>query len=362
MKTREEAILFEEISVLLEKVEKADIPPELKTKTIRMVNRLQRMAQFGSYSTEYENISAYVDWVTGLPWTKRTDDNLNLEQAEKTLGSSHYGMEAVKTRILEYISVLNLTEERRKGTMQISTGPLAATRSTVICFLGLPGTGKTSVSYSIADALDREFVRIAMGGMGNANQLRGEPRSVPAAEPGLVIKGLRQAQSRNPVILLDEIDRVAENAQAGITGVLLELLDPEQNSAFTDHYINFPFNLSEVLFLITCNSTRNIANAVLDRLEVIEMQPYSDEEKTIIGKEYLLPRALKTCGLSPNQIIIDDKLWSLIIRPLGYDAGIRTLDRTINTICRRVARKVVESGNENEVFEITKDNIKEFIV
>lgn len=359
---QEQPVLFEEIEALLEKVKSAEIPPELETKTLRMARRLQRMSEFGGYSTEYENIATYVNWVVSLPWTKRTEDNLNLEEAKKVLDTSHHGMEKVKNRILEYISVLNLTEERRKGTMQINTGPLAATRSAVICFVGLPGTGKTSVAYSIANALDRQFVRIAMGGMGNTSQLRGEPRSIPAAEPGLIIKGLKQAQSKNPVILLDEIDRVAEKAQAGITGVLLELLDPEQNTAFTDHYINFPFNLSEALFLTTCNSTKNIANAVLDRLEVIEMPPYNDEEKKIIAKDYLLPRALKTNGLEPDQVVIKEDLWPSIIRPLGYDAGIRTLDRTINTICRRVARKVVESGNEDKVFKITEENIKEFIV
>ncbi len=355
-------ILFEEVEALQKKAASAQIPPELETKTLRMVKRLQRMSELGGYSSEYETIANYIDWVVALPWNKRTEDNLDLEKAKNVLDNSHYGMGKVKNRILEYISVLNLTEERREGKMQINTGPLASTRSAVICFLGLPGTGKTSIAYSIAKALDREFIRIAMGGMGDSNQLRGEPRSIPAAEPGLVIKGLRQAESRNPVILLDEIDRVAEKAQAGITGVLLELLDPEQNNAFTDHYINFPFNLSEVLFLITCNSTRNIANAVLDRLEVIEMPPYDDAEKKIIAKDYLLPRALETCGLEKNQVEIEENLWQQIIRPLGYDAGIRTLDRTINTICRRVARKAVESGNGGEVFKVTEENVKEFIV
>ena len=354
--------LFKEVEELNKKVEAAILPPELKSRAERMIERLNRMAKLGGYSAEYESISRYVDWIVSLPWDKSSKEILDLKRAQRVLDKNHYGMKKVKDRILEYLAVKKLTLERSKeqgAGNQIIHGPRAESRAAVLCFVGLPGIGKTSVAYSIAEALGRKFVRIAMGGMGSVGQLRGQSRVFPDAEPGLIIKNLRRAGVNNPVLLLDEIDRVTEQGWSGIMGVLLELLDPEQNAAFVDHYVDFPFNLSNVLFLCSANNTRNISNAVLDRLEIIEMPAYTDEEKLHIGRDYLLPRTLVDCGLKPDQLVIQEELWPKIIRPLGYDAGIRTLDRTLHGICRKVARKIVEGKGDK--FILTSENIKEFL-
>jgi len=350
--------LFKEIEQLDKKVKEATLPPELRNRAERMIERLNRMAKLGGYSAEYESISRYVDWIVSLPWDKSSKEVLDLKKTQEILDKNHYGMQKVKDRILEYLAVKKLTAEK-VGKSSVVHGPRAESRTTVLCFVGLPGIGKTSVCYSIAEALGREFVRIAMGGMGSVEQLRGQARVFPDAEPGLIVKNLRRAKVNNPVLLLDEIDRTTEQGRSGIMGVLLELLDPEQNPAFVDHYIDYPFNLSEILFLCSANNTRNIGNAVLDRLEIIEMPSYTDEEKLHIGRDYLLPRTLEDCGLKPDQLTIGEDLWPKIIRPLGYDAGIRTLDRTLGAICRKAARKIVEG--QAKKFVLTSANIKDFL-
>lgn len=225
--------------------------------------------------------------------------------------------------------------------------------------MGLVGTGKTTLAKSIAEAMGRRFVRIPFGGMSDPLDLRGQSRVRPDAEIGLILKGLRFAGSRNPVILLDEIDRVADAGRGDIMGVLVELLDPEQNAAFTDHYLDFPFDLSEVLFIATGNNTTNIQTAVLDRLEPIQMPSYSDEEKIKIAKDYVLPQLMRESGLTPENLMIDDGLWPKLVRPLGYDAGIRSLERTMNALCRKVARMIVEGKGKS--FHVTAENMKEFI-
>jgi len=351
--------LFEELDMLEKKIGAAALPRELSNRVVAMIERLNRMAKFGGYSGEFETIARYIDWITALPWDDYSEDTLDLKMAKEILDENHYGMEAVKERILEYLAVLRLTKKKRGLKQEVISGPLAATRASVLCFVGLPGIGKTSVAYSIAHAMGRKFIRIPMGGMGSATQLRGQGKSVSNAEPGQVIKNIRRVKFMNPVILFDEIDRVSEHARSEIMGVLLELLDPEQNMAFTDYYIDFPFDLSSAMFLCSANNTGSIANAVLDRLEVIDMPAYTDEEKKVIGRDYLFPKALKEMGLSEEQLIIVGDLWPKIIRPLGYDAGIRTLDRTLRGICRKVARKIVEG--DDTVFNITVDNVKEFL-
>lgn len=341
---------FAELSQLNSKVKSTALPPELKFRVEQMLSRLNRMVEYGGYSAEYESVSRYIGWVVSLPWNTSAKEVLDIKRSQKILDKNHYGMSRVKDRVLEYLAVRKLVS---KNQFENQRG------SEVLCFAGLPGIGKTSVAGSIAESLGREFVRIAMGGMGSVEQLRGQSRSLPDAEPGQVIKNLRRAKVNNPVVLLDEIDRTTEQGWSGIMGVLLELLDPEQNNAFVDHYIDYPFDLSRVLFLCSANNTRNISNAVLDRLEIIEMPAYTDEEKLHIGRDYLLPRTLKECGLESNRLVIREELWPKIIRPLGYDAGIRTLDRTLHGICRKVARKMVEG--EDQQFVLTEANIKEFL-
>jgi ATP-dependent Lon protease len=223
----------------------------------------------------------------------------------------------------------------------------------------LAGTGKTTIAYSIAEALGRKFARIPFGGMGDPLDLRGQSKMHPEAEPGKIIKAMRSTQSNNPVILLDEIDRVTDQGRASIMGVLVELLDPGQNHDFVDHYIDFPTDLSSVLFIATANNTTNISTAVLDRLEPISMPSYTDNEKIMIASNYVLPRALKAAGLPEGSLQISDNLWPTIVRPLGYDSGIRTLERTIDGVVRKVARMMVE-GKGNS-FTITKDNVRDFL-
>ena len=226
-------------------------------------------------------------------------------------------------------------------------------------FVGLAGTGKTTIAYSIAEALGRKFIRIPFGGLSNALDLRGQSKTSMEAEPGMVIRAIRRAGTKNPVILLDELDRVTPESRAAIMGILLEILDPTQNRTFHDYFIDFPFDLSEVLFIATANNTANVATAVLDRLELIQMPSYTDEEKIHIAKNYVLPKYLTASGLAVNQLRIDDAVWAKLARPLGFDAGIRTLERTVESIVRKAAYKIV--SGEGKEFIISEGNLKEFV-
>lgn len=339
---------FEDIKVLEDKLQKATLPPDLKSKASIEIEHLVRLAKSQGYSQEYEHVARYIDWIVSLPWNAVTQDNLSLENAKKILDANHYGLEQIKERILELISIYQLNLKQGNKT-----------RAPSIFLLGLVGTGKTTMAYSIASALGRKFGRVPMGGLGDALQLRGRSRSYPDAEPGQIIKTLRRVQSKNPVILLDEVDRIVEGSKADLMGVLVELLDPEQNSNFLDHYIDYPFDFSNILFILTANNTGGISTAVMDRVELIELPSYSDEQKIMIGKNYVLPKSIKASGLSNEDLIIDDSVWENVVRPLGFDAGMRTLERTINAICRKVAKMKVE-GKVAQV-KITPENIKEYV-
>jgi ATP-dependent Lon protease len=340
--------LFEEVKQLKNRVDNAPIPEGLKEKVSEMLIRLTRMAKLGGYYEEYDKTSHYIEWILSLPWQTKTDDILDLTAAKEILDKHHYGLTEVKEKILQYLAVLKLNQGKQK-----------VSRAPIICLVGLVGTGKTTFGYSLAEAMGRKFVRIPFGGMGSALDLRGQSRLHSDNEPGLVIKALRRAASRNPVILLDEIDRVSEDARADIMGVLVELLDPEQNEQFTDHYIDYPFDLSDTLFLATCNNTANIFTAVMDRMEVLQMPSYSDQEKITIAKNYLLPGIMKECGLMPENLTVDDNLWPKIVRPLGFDSGMRSLERTIKTICQIIAKRIVEGKGQH--FQLNETNLKEFI-
>lgn len=341
-----------EVEKLTKKLEGAELPAELKERVEEDLERLARIASSpAAYSQEYDRVAHYVDWVVNLPWNKRSEDVLDLNKARAVLDKNHYGMIQVKERVVEYLAVLKLRHYQRiEG---------AVARAPILCLVGLVGTGKTTFAYSLAEAMGRQLVRIPFGGMGSARDLRGQSRLHAEAEPGYVIKGLRRAGTRNPVILLDEVDRVAEEARADIMGVLVELLDPEQNFAFVDHYLDYPFNLTEVLFLATANNTTNVATAVMDRLEPISMPSYTDEEKIAIGKDYLLPEALQEAGLTKDNLTIDEALWPQVVRPLGYDAGIRTLQRTIQGMVRKLAKEIVEGKLAH--LHVTAENIKEYL-
>lgn len=341
---------FSDISILEEKLKKGNLPKDLQKKAEALVERLIRASTSQGYSQEYDQVARYLDWLVALPWNKQSEDTLTLDKAKKILDANHFGLENIKERILEFISVAVLKKNQNETILS---------KAPALLLLGLVGTGKTTMAYSIAQSLSRQFGRIPMGGMGDALQLRGRSRAYPDSEPGQIIKVLRRVGAKNPVILLDEIDRVTDEARSDIMGVLVELLDPEQNSNFLDHYIDYPFDLSQVLFIATANNTGNVATAVLDRLEIIEMPTYSDDQKIIIAKSFLLPRAMASSGLSPTDLELEEAVWQKIVRPLGFDAGMRTLDRTINAICRKVSKMKVE-GKVNKII-LSVDNIKDFL-
>ena len=347
----------DQVRKLGEKIEKADIPADLKDLLTERVSRLALLrASSGylssTYITEYESSVAYINWVVSLPWNKKTQDILNLTTAKSVMDKNHYGLSGVKEYILNYLSVLILKENQEKQ--------LIPSKAPILCLVGLAGTGKTTLVYSIAESLGKKFERIPFGGMGDARALRGQSKAMPDAEPGYIIKKLVRAGSKNCVILLDELDRVSEHGMSDIMGVLVELLDPEQNKAFTDHYIDYPFDLSEVLFIATANNTTNISAAVLDRLEIIQMPSYTDQEKIVIAKSFFFPRIRAQTGLTENKIFIDDNLWPTVIRPLGYDSGIRSLYRTIEGMLRKAARIIVEG--KAQTVHINSQNIKEFLL
>jgi len=357
MDTPAQTIEISELTKLRKKIESSKIPIDLHDKAILMIDRAALSFKYGGHISSFDQVANYIDWITTLPWDKRSENIIDIAKAKGILDGNHHGLSEIKDRILEYLSVMKINIEKSESDTSAAKHNLM--RAPILFFVGLVGTGKTTIAISIAQAMGRAFVRIPFGGMGSALDLRGESRVHPDAEVGLVMKALRRAGTKNPVILLDELDRVAEHARADIMGVLVELLDPEQNMAFVDHYIDYPFDFSEVLFIATANNTGNISTAVLDRLEPIQMPSYSDDEKIIIGKSYVFPKILKEAGLDSSKLQIDDNVWQNIVRPLGFDSGLRTLERTINGICRKVARLLVE-GRGNS-FHITTENVKQFL-
>ncbi len=346
------ASVEEQIAAYTEQVSKNEMPSELKERIVNRLGQLLALTKSSTFLPEFDSMSRYIEWVLSLPWNKRSQDQLDLEKAKEILDQHHYGLTEIKDRILEYLSVMKLKQEKGEGVDIL--------RAPILCFIGLVGTGKTTIASSIAEAMGRNFARIPFGGMGDPLDLRGQSRTHAESEPGKIIKALRTTQSKNCVILLDEIDRVTEQGRSSIMGVLVELLDPEQNKDFVDHYIDFPVNLSEVLFVATANNTTNLATAVVDRLEPIHMPSYTDEEKIAIGKKYMLPKLLKLAGVPSESMIFEEDVWAQIVRPLGFDAGMRTLERTIQGVVRKVARKIVESG-KTETVKITPANVKEYL-
>lgn len=342
---------FNEINVLSEKVKNSTAPDDLKNSVQIRLDQLKKLTNSPTFLPEYDRMDSYIGWIASLPWSNKSQDNLDLENAKKILDDHHYGLEEIKGRVLEYLAVMKLKQEKGE-TKDIYRAP-------ILCFVGLVGTGKTTIAYSIAESLGRKIARIPFGGMGDPLDLRGQSRMHAEAEPGKIIKALRNTQFKNSVILLDEIDRVTEQGRASIMGVLVELLDPGQNKAFTDHYIDYPFDLSECIFIATANNTTNISTAVMDRIEPIMMPSYTDLEKITIGKKYVFPKALKDAGLDSENLTMDDEVWANLVRPFGYDAGIRTMERTIGGVVRKVARAIVE-GKGNK-FHVTTQNVKEFL-
>lgn len=365
-----------DILLLKNKLVNSNAPVDLKNEVLSNIERLERIAKKGVYSSEYENVSKYVDCVTNIPWGVFSRDNLDIKNAKEIMDSTHYGMDGIKNAILDYLAAMQL-ESRQNLNQYVaipsSIGSLSErpeivgapksnfAKSPVFLFVGLQGVGKTSVAKSIAQAMGRKFVRISLGAIGDVRTLRGTPRYAVDPEPGQIIKALMRSGTMNPVILLDEIEKASGNAGLlnDVMAALLEILDPEQNAAFLDHYLDFPVDLSNAFFICTANNLGGLSAALLDRVEVIRFTSYTDEEKTVIAKKYILPRVLKGLNLSEEFIRIDDTIWPMIIRPVGFDAGIRQLERNIAGMVRAVARDVVEGATLPVI--INADNLKRYL-
>jgi len=341
-----------EIEKLKTILQNSEVPANLKEKALQQIERINLTLKYGGSLSQLDITAKYIDWIVNFPWFKKTEDILDIKRTKEILDKNHYGLQKIKERILEYISILILQRQKKQVDGIHYHAP-------ILFFVGLAGTGKTTFALSIAEALGKKFVRIPFGGLSSALDLRGQAKTFPEAEPGMIVKALRRADSLNPVILLDELDRVTPEARAAIMGVLIEILDPGQNSNFVDYFIDYPIDLSQVLFVATANNTTNISTAVLDRLEIIQMPSYTDEEKIAIAKNYVLPRYLKETGLTQENLQIEETVWPKIIRPLGFDPGIRSVERKIEEIVRKVAYKIV-SGQGNS-FVITENNLKDYI-
>jgi ATP-dependent Lon protease len=352
----DDQFVFEELDELKELLDKTSgMPGDLRHKAERMLQRLDRMAKLGHYSQDFDTISRYIETLASIPWDKRTEDKLDLVQAKKMLDKNHYGMEGVKEMILEYLAAMILIKRRSNDPSE------AIAKSPVLLLVGLQGVGKTTIAISIAEALERKFVRIPMGGIGSPLAIRGRSKSYPESEPGLVMKGVISAGVKNPVILLDEIEKTSgdEGLSADIFAILLEILDPSQNHSFRDHYIDFPYDLSECLFICSANNLGKLTAALLDRMQVVKMPSYTDNEKIVIARDYLLPGILKKTGLNPGELEFDPDLWPGVVRPFGYDTGIRSLGRTLEGIARKVAKEIVEE-KVAKVY-INADNLKKYL-
>lgn len=343
-------ISLTEIEKLKHKLQSITLPSDLHEKAKQQIERIELALKYGGNLSQLDITAKYIDWITQLPWDIKTQDIFDIAQVKKVLDKNHYGLEKIKKIILEYLSILIIQKQKLN---------LESFHAPCLFFVGLVGTGKTTIASSIAEALGRKFVRIPFGGLSSALDLRGQSKTSPEAEPGMIIKSLRRARAKNCVVLLDELDRITPEARAAIMGVLIELLDPDQNKNFTDYFIDYPFDLTQVLFIATANNTNNISTAVMDRLEVIQMPSYTDDEKIMIGKNYVLPRYLQISGLTPANLTVGESVWARITRPLGFDAGMRSLERTIEGMVRKVAYKIVQGQGTS--FTIDENNIKEYL-
>ncbi len=316
----------QEIEDLYKALKKKKMPKSVRKEASKQINRMEMMHPDSSEATI---IRTYIDWILDVPWRKSTTDSLDLVAAKAVLDEDHHGLEKIKERILEYLAVRKLN---------------TTTKGPILCFVGPPGVGKTSLGKSIARAMGRKFHRMSLGGMRDEAEIRGHRRTYIGAMPGRIIQGLKIVDSNNPIFMMDEIDKIGSDYRGDPSSALLEVLDPEQNFEFTDHYMNMPFDLSKVMFITTANMTDTIPGPLLDRMEVIRLSGYTQEEKLAIAKRYLLPRQIKENGIKASHIKLGDETLQYIVSHYTYEAGLRNLEREIGKVCRKVARKIAEGG------------------
>jgi ATP-dependent Lon protease len=330
-----------EFAELRARIEEAELPEEVYKAATRELSRLEKLPPAAA---EYGVIRTYLDWILSLPWTKTTEDSLDLKRAREILDEDHYDLEKVKERIIEYLAVSKLKSD--------VSGP-------ILCFVGPPGVGKTSLGQSIARTLDRHFVRISVGGVRDEAEIRGHRRTYVGAMPGTIIRALRDAEAKNPVFLIDEIDKMGADFRGDPASAMLEVLDPQQNSHFRDHYLDLPFDLSRVLFICTANQVETIPPPLLDRMDVIRLSGYTEDEKLMIARTYLVPRLLDEHGLGDRNVEIDDDALRLVIREYTHEAGLRNLERQIAALFRKAARQIAE-GNEEQI-RIDTGRVREWL-
>jgi ATP-dependent Lon protease len=331
----------QEIKDYQKKIKSAKMSKEANKEALRQLKRLEQMHPD---SAESSVVRTYLDWMVDMPWSKTTKDVIDIKQAKKVLDKDHFALDKVKDRILEYLSVRKLNPKMK--------GP-------ILCFVGPPGVGKTSLGQAIARAMKRKFIRISLGGIRDEAEIRGHRRTYIGALPGRILQGLKQCGTNNPVFMMDEIDKLGSDFRGDPSSALLEALDPEQNIAFSDHYLNLPFDLSKVMFILTANLTDTIPSALLDRMEVITLPGYTEEEKKTIAQRHLIPRQIKENGLRARNMSISPGALHQIIKEYTYEAGLRNLEREIGALFRKVARKIAE-GNKGH-FRITKNNLQQYL-
>ena len=331
----------QEIQEYKTKIKRARMSQEAKAEADKQLHRLEQMHPD---SAESSVVRTYLDWMVELPWSKATTDVIDIKKAKLMLNQDHYGLARIKDRILEYLSVRKLNPK--------SKGP-------ILCFVGPPGVGKTSLGRAIANAMKRKFVRISLGGIRDEAEIRGHRRTYIGALPGRIIQGLKQAGSNNPVFMMDEIDKLGADFRGDPSSALLEALDPEQNFEFSDHYLNLSFDLSKVMFILTANISDTIPSALLDRMEVIHLSGYTEDEKKIIAKTHLIPRQIKENGIKPRQIRFSDGALVQVIGEYTSEAGLRNLERELGTLCRKVARRIAEG--EKGPFPVTRQSLEKYL-